>query len=190
MFLPGVDLDRRVALFSHVSFILFQYQYVKKTLKRSLPGVQNLPVVTCAIGSIYLLGRKTRCAFAGPCASMVPGMASSRNEFFHWARRDISTADETDAYTTRGVEFNGYAVRLGICVSLQQMATQSTKHQSILTALMLPQFTYLLGFLGSPRRFPVKAGAIFSWLCALRFHGMALSERSSGSISPVYSEGW
>jgi hypothetical protein len=47
-------------------------------------------------------------------------MASSRNEFFHWARRDISTADETDAYTTRGVEFNGYAVRLGICVSLQQ----------------------------------------------------------------------
>jgi hypothetical protein len=107
---------------------------------------------------------------------MVPGMASSRNEFFHWARRDISTADETDAYTTRGVEFNGYAVRLGICVSLQQMATQSTKHQSILTALMLPQFTYLLGFLGSPRRFSSEGRrdlflalrSAFSWDGAFR----------------------
>src|ERR1700761_9404769 len=58
MFLPGVELTRRLALFLPVSLLLFQYQYVE-TLNWPLPGVQNLPIVMFAVGSLYLLDRRS-----------------------------------------------------------------------------------------------------------------------------------
>src|ERR1700730_9754332 len=80
MFLPGLDLERRLALFLPVCFILFQYQYVE-TLNWPMSGIQNLPILAAAIGSFYLLGRKTRGAFVGSLGLMVFGIAISGNGF-------------------------------------------------------------------------------------------------------------
>src|SRR5258708_1694930 len=170
MFLPDVDLERRLALFLPVSLILFQYQYVE-TLNWPLPGVQNLPVVTCAIGSIYLLGRKTRGAFAGALGLMMLGIASSGNGFLI-ALVGMLMLLIGRMYT----RLAAWSLTVALCAwayayHYNKMATQSTKHQSTLTALMHPQFTYLLGFLGSAGRFPVQAGAIFLGFALCVFFG-------------------
>jgi hypothetical protein len=170
MFLPDVELERRLALFLPVSLILFQYQYVE-TLNWPLPGVQNLPVVTCAIGSIYLLGRKTRGAFAGALGLMVFGIASSGNGFL------IALVGMLMLLIERMYSrLAAWGLTVALCVwayvyHYDKMATQNAKHQSILTALMHPQFTYLFGFLGSAGRFPVQAGAIFLGFALCVFFG-------------------
>jgi hypothetical protein len=159
MFLPGFDLERRLALFLPVSLILFQYQYVE-TLNWPLPGVQNLPVVTCAIGSIYLLGRKTRGAFAAALGLVVIGIASSGNGFLIVFVGMLMLLIER-MYARLAV----WSLTAALCAwpyayHYDKMATQSAKHQSLLTQLSHPQFTYLFGFLGSAGRFPVPPGAI------------------------------
>ena len=170
MFLPDLDLKRRLALFLPVSLILFQYQYVE-TLNWPLPGVQNLPVVTCAIGSFYLLGHKTQGAFAGALGLMVLGIASSGNGFL------IALVGMLMLLIGRMyARLAAWSLTAALCAwayayHYNKMATQSAKHQSIGTALMHPQFRYLLGFLGSAGRFPVQAGAIVLGFALCVFFG-------------------
>jgi hypothetical protein len=170
MFLPDVDLERRLALFLPVPFILFQYQYVE-TLNWPLPGVQNLPILTCAIGSFYLLGRKTQSAFAGSLGLMVLGIASSGNGFL------IALVGMLMLLIGRMyARLAAWSLTAALCASAyayhyNKMATQSVKRQSLGTALMHPQFTYVLGFLGSAGRFPVQAGAIVLGFALCVFFG-------------------
>jgi hypothetical protein len=170
MFLPDVDLERRLALFLPVSLLLFQYQYVE-TLNWPLPGVQNLPVVTCAIGSIYLLGRKTRGAFLGALGLVVLGIASSGNGFLIAITGMLMLLIER-MYT----RLAAWSLTVALCVwayayHYDKMATQSKNHPSILTALIHPQFMYLMGFLGSAGRFPFYAGAVFLGFALCVFFG-------------------
>jgi hypothetical protein len=170
MFLPGVNLERRLALFLPVSLILFQYQYVE-TLNWPLPGVQNLPVVPCAIGSIYLLGRKTRSTFVGSMALMVLGIAASGNGFLIAPVGALMLL--MDRLYGRLVT---WILTTGACAWIyayryNAMATQSPKHQPLLVVLMHPHLIYLMGFLGAAGRYPVQPGAVVLGFALCVFFG-------------------
>ncbi|MDT7812155.1 MAG: hypothetical protein QOJ42_2071, partial [Acidobacteriaceae bacterium] len=139
MFLPDLDLRRRLALFLPVSLILFQYQYVE-TLNWPLPGVQNLPVVTCAIGSIYLLGRKTRGAFAGALGLMVLGIASSGNGFLVVLVGLLMLLMGRMYKRVAAWSLTAALCSWAYAYHYNKLATQSPKHPPILTALTHPQF--------------------------------------------------
>jgi hypothetical protein len=170
MFLPDQDLERRLALFLPISLILFQYQYVE-TLNWPMPGVQNLPIVTCAIGSIYLLWRDTRGTFAGALGLMVLGIAASGNGFLI-----VLVGMLMLLIGRRYAHLALWSVTAAVCAwayayNYTETATHSAKHQSLIAILMHPHFVYLLGFLGSAGRFPMQIGAVVLGFALCVFFG-------------------
>jgi hypothetical protein len=170
MFLPDVNLERRLALFLPVSLILFQYQYVE-TLNWPLPGVATLPVVTCAIGSIYLLGRRTRGTFVSGLALMMLGIAALGNGFLI-----VPVGMLMLVIGRMYARLAAWTLAAALCALMyayhyKAVATQSPTHHSLLVVLMHPQFVYLLGFLGSAGRFPVRPGAVVLGTALFVFFG-------------------
>jgi len=165
MFLPGLDLERRLALFLPVCFILFQYQYVE-TLNWPMSGIQNLPILAAAIGSFYLLGRKTRGAFVGSLGLMVFGIAISGNGFL------ISALGMLMLLINRMyARLAAWSFTSVLCAWLYAYQYKNLKHEPLLKILTHLRFAYLLGFLGAAGRYPVRPGAIVLGFALCVFFG-------------------
>jgi hypothetical protein len=81
MFLPGnLDLTNRMVLFTPVTWILFQLQYIG-TLNWAMCALQHIPGLVFSLYAIYLLTQGTLRTFVGATLCLVAAIASSGNGF-------------------------------------------------------------------------------------------------------------
>jgi hypothetical protein len=172
MFLPGAEMNRRLALFIPVSLLLFQGEYVE-TLNWSTVSIQNLAVIACAVWSILLLVREGVGAFIGAVMIMVLGVASSANGFLIAAVGVMVLVVHRRTYWA----VVAWAVVAALCFAVYAYHysdghVQSPGHLPLSVMLMHPPILYLFSFLGAvshPYTSENSAGLALSMLVGLGF---------------------
>ncbi len=158
MFLPEARLERRLALFVPVALLLFQFNYVE-TLDWSVTTLQNVAVIPCVIGSIYLVERKTLLSFAGGLGLMAMAIAASGNGFAAALIGALMLA-----LGRRGVELGVWMLAAGTCAWMYafhygRMNELSPHHVSLTEMVLHPHLLYVFSFLGSAAYYPLKSAS-------------------------------
>jgi len=149
MFLPEqTNLARRIALFIPVSWLLFQLSY-SETLNWAEPALQNLYVLFFSFAAFLLLARGSIRAFAGALICLVFAIAASGNGFFTALAGLLLLLNKRQFQRMIGWICVCSLMALLYAWHYNVIASQSSRHGSIFSAIKDLKVMYAFSFLGA-----------------------------------------